>query len=103
MVGRKGQSKLLPHNTPSRDTYNCPVEDCEVKKRRDKLLGHVHTYIHFDKNGKPLDPSSGAFSKLKKSEKQHTKFFFEKEFDRLTPIKDILRGQISEKLKKGKS
>ena len=63
-------------------------------------MGHVHTYIHFDKNGKPLDPSSGAFSKLKKSEKQHTKFFFEKEFDRLTPIKDILRGQISEKLKK---
>ena len=100
MVGRKGQSKSLPHKTPSRETFNCPVEDCEVKKRRDKLLGHVHTYVHFDKNGKPLHPSSGAFSKLKKSDKQHTKFFHEKEFDRLTPIKDILSGQISDELKK---
>ena len=76
----------------SRQIYGCPVPDCNVRKRRDKLKSeHFNILVGFDDKGVPLIPGTIRFNELDQNKKIHTRYFFENNLKRTSPADEIFK------------
>ena len=67
----KGRTKLFS----SRDVCECCVPQCSVIKRNDKVQEHQEEMVLFNADGSVASPSHEDYSKLNRSQRQHTDFF----------------------------
>ena len=67
----KGRTKLFS----SKDVCECCVPQCSVIKRNDKLQEHQDEMVLFNDDGSVASPSHKDYSKLNRSQRQHTDFF----------------------------
>ena len=97
MPGKKGQHKSKPYETISRSTKICPVTDCSICKRADKLRGeHLLKMCLFDVKGEPLGVHNLKYKEATKNVQDHTDYFRLHNLKQTSSVKDIFKFSTKE-------
>jgi hypothetical protein len=90
MPGVKGQRKRVPLNCESKKTMVCPVENCEIKRRADKLKSHFIDFVLANNEGEPVSPDSEEYMQASGEKQKHTDFYRVNNLTTSCTIKDVL-------------
>ena len=86
--------KNMAATPSSRKDYKCSV--CDKVTRYDNLKTHYINSVEFDKNDQPLNPKSVIFQTLTAKKQEHTKYFYENNYNRnkLPPFKSVASATL---------
>lgn len=91
MPGISGQRKRTPLNKESRSITNCPVQNCSIKRRADKLKKHLFELVLANENGDIVGPDSEEYLLASVEKQKHTDFYRENNLAADSSIKAVLK------------
>ena len=75
VLTKRGKPKGITKLFSSRDVCECCVPECSFIRRNDKVQAHQEEMVLFNADGSVASPSHEDYSKLNRSQRQHTDFF----------------------------
>lgn len=93
MPGRRGQVKInKPYAKDSREKNTCPIRDCKITTRADKLrANHLMKNVIFDCKGDPVGRDNEQYKKANKRIQDHTDYFRLHHLHQTSSTKDIFK------------
>ena len=93
MPGKRGQTKInKPYAKESKEKKTCPIKDCTISTRADKLRAdHLLKIVIFDSKGEPVGRDNEEYKEANKRIQDHIDYFRLHHLHQTSSSKDIFK------------